>query len=212
MSSKPANTESFHLFSRLPGEIRLQIWSLILSTPRTIELNCDIEIHSNTGRGYAKSFTTKTPIPPLLHVNHESRYEALKVYTAHFNTEHSPNYIYVAFDRDIIKLHEEVLAHVLNTELASIRYMSLGVMGYDYLEWVRLGAIGKMRRLVELELVHVHDRFDSDGEDGDVRELATSDRYPFAKNLIRGIEAHFPDWNYPKVCVVSYLTGKRYEL
>ncbi|KAL4816948.1 hypothetical protein BDW67DRAFT_40493 [Aspergillus spinulosporus] len=81
-------SQSFTLFPLLPTELRLQIWSLFLvsslSERRTVSITCHREVHPIYRRRYAKSFSTSTSIPALLHVNREARSEALRVYRPSF--------------------------------------------------------------------------------------------------------------------------------
>ena len=81
-------SRSFTLFPLLPTELRLQIWTLIivssLSERRTVSITCHREVHPINRRRYAKSFSTSTTIPALLHVNREARSEALRVYRPSF--------------------------------------------------------------------------------------------------------------------------------
>lgn len=58
-------------FRNLAAEIRLLIWSMVIQTPRVIRLYGDEE----TGQ-----FRSTTCVPAVLHVNQESRTEALKTY------------------------------------------------------------------------------------------------------------------------------------
>ncbi|KAK1139946.1 hypothetical protein N8T08_011023 [Aspergillus melleus] len=82
--------KTFPLFPSLPAEIRLQIWSLSLSSPsvfepRTVNIACHRAVHPIHRRRYAKTFSTSTLPPSLLLVNHEARTEALRVYRPHFH-------------------------------------------------------------------------------------------------------------------------------
>ncbi|KAL4746107.1 hypothetical protein BDW72DRAFT_210724 [Aspergillus terricola var. indicus] len=84
----PSPSQSFTLFPHLPTELRLQIWTLVLvsslSERRTVSITCHREVHPTNRRRYAKSFSTSTSIPALLHVNREARSEALRVYRPSF--------------------------------------------------------------------------------------------------------------------------------
>ncbi|KAG4441002.1 hypothetical protein IFR05_003509 [Cadophora sp. M221] len=77
--TSPPYHKSFHLFPSLPIELRLRIWSL-LSPSRVIELR-------SWGNTTASPFTPiKFSIAPhhpplILRINHESRTEALRLYT-----------------------------------------------------------------------------------------------------------------------------------
>lgn len=98
--------------------------------PTNRKIQLPLSIHP-TARRYAIAFTTETPFPDLLHVNRETRYKALKVYERSFHTEYSPNHIYVAFDRDVLKFPEDVLLYVGDTGAAKrIRYLTVEVKNY----------------------------------------------------------------------------------
>ncbi|EAW10137.1 2EXR domain-containing protein [Aspergillus clavatus NRRL 1] len=145
-------TTTFHLFPLLPPELRLRIWSLLLSTPRNIPIACQRGIHPNSRR-FARFFTTPTLPPPLLHVNHESRTEALRIYTAQFQTAYSPRSIYIAFDRDVLQLPEDVLAYLGADELDRVQALTIEVSDASYFGHFYLDVVRRMRRLRRLELV-----------------------------------------------------------
>jgi hypothetical protein len=65
---------TFTLFPKLPPEIRVMIWTYAISDL--------VSLSSPIIKQIAVSpFMCKEPPPALLHVNHESRYEALRVFT-----------------------------------------------------------------------------------------------------------------------------------
>jgi hypothetical protein len=87
----------FDLFHKLPAEIRCMIWQFAMP-PRTVELRHD----------YALSMCwTVNPVPVLLHVSRESRYEALKRYTLAFGIAQASSKIYFDFKRDTLFLTYE---------------------------------------------------------------------------------------------------------
>lgn len=203
-------TTTFHLFRRLPSEILLQIWTIILSTPRTVKINCRRGIHP-TARRYAIAFTTKTRFPALLHANRETRYETLKVYEWSFHTEYSPNYIYVAFDRDVLKFPEDVLLYVGDTGAAKrIRYLIVEVKNYAYFEFFSLEVLVQMQRLVEVELVIMETAVNADDYGGN-RDLGR-DCMDVLTRAFEEMAALRPLWKCPKISVVTQLTGERWEL
>lgn len=97
--------EKFHKFPKLPTELRLKIWKATFPRPRIIPLGCS---YRNTLGNYGlkwfqPSFAPPTPIS--LHVNSESREEALKSYelcfeSSGFELRIIPK-IYVNFAEDI---------------------------------------------------------------------------------------------------------------
>lgn len=63
--------KEFTIFERLPAELRLMIWELAIQDNRSRVL--EVEWSEKHRRAYVR-----TPVPSLLHVNQESREEALK--------------------------------------------------------------------------------------------------------------------------------------
>ncbi|KAK6214480.1 hypothetical protein LQW54_004388 [Pestalotiopsis sp. IQ-011] len=76
---------SFHLFSELPAEIRLEIWQHSCSQPRVVEVSYDAELDQ---------CTTVTPQPAVLQASTESRREGLRIYRPLFGTSTHPARIY----------------------------------------------------------------------------------------------------------------------
>lgn len=77
-----SDLRSFHSFSLLPAEIRLDIWRYSCYQPRVVEVYYDSE---------RDRCATTTPQPATLYVCSESRSEALRVYTPLFGTiTHEP--------------------------------------------------------------------------------------------------------------------------
>lgn len=68
---------SFHLFSSLPTEIRLEIWQYSCSQPRVVEVYYDAKLDQ---------CTTVTPPPATLQACAEARREALRIYKPLFGT------------------------------------------------------------------------------------------------------------------------------
>jgi hypothetical protein len=92
---------NFPEFADLPSEIRIVIWKEACPKGRTIQ----IELKG----GYVKY--SPTPAPVILHVNQESRYEALKVYHAlkpdHCRHDKIPSPIYFHPETDAIYFHSK---------------------------------------------------------------------------------------------------------
>ncbi|KAL2074792.1 hypothetical protein VTL71DRAFT_8571 [Oculimacula yallundae] len=81
---------SFHLFSQLPPELRLRIWTFATPSSRIIEL---------TWTSSTRSLTSKTPNPSILRACHESREHILPLYKS-LTFENSPQNILVDFSKD----------------------------------------------------------------------------------------------------------------
>lgn len=79
MQSEQLLTPSQHLFSKLPPELRLRIWSLNLPTSRLIPVNCLTDLSSRAASSTKASpgCTSAAPIPSNLHACSESRAHAL---------------------------------------------------------------------------------------------------------------------------------------
>lgn len=75
-------------FSDLAPEIRLKIWKAICLAPRMVDV-WQVEKDINMPYPHCGTFQYKShcPIPAVLHVCHESRYEGLKYYTLGFGRE-----------------------------------------------------------------------------------------------------------------------------
>jgi len=76
-SSANRERSSFPGFPYLPMKIRIEIWNILINTPRLVHLTTD-----KHGRLYSTA-----PVPVVLHINHESRTQALKSYILWGNTE-----------------------------------------------------------------------------------------------------------------------------
>ncbi|KAL3425004.1 hypothetical protein PVAG01_04285 [Phlyctema vagabunda] len=193
-------TTSFHLFPDLPGEIRLKIWGELLQVSRTVELNCKKGQYPGSKR-YAEAFSTKDAVPSLLHVNQEARYEALKIYTPEFATQTSTKRTYFAFDRDILKVPEGVLAYLGHPELQRIVRMSMEVKDHSYFGHFNMDTIRQMPNLKELDLFSGHG----------IMYSWDRARNPYVEVLQREFEEvkiEDPGWECPRVRIFSKSTGQ----
>ncbi|KAL4794807.1 hypothetical protein BDV19DRAFT_389943 [Aspergillus venezuelensis] len=71
--TNPHTHTEFHPFPLLPTELRLLIWHIALTEPRTVHLKCQRAVHPLIKRRFAVSFESPTPQPALLFVNAEAR-------------------------------------------------------------------------------------------------------------------------------------------
>ncbi|CZR51040.1 uncharacterized protein PAC_00915 [Phialocephala subalpina] len=99
--------ESFTLFPELPSELRLKIWKLANPGPRILGVGHRMQYREGYGRiiPTTMDWRTSDPVPTLLHVCHDSRTEALKVYQPSFATFGTPRHEgknYIDFSRDIL--------------------------------------------------------------------------------------------------------------
>ncbi|RHZ54720.1 hypothetical protein CDV55_104979 [Aspergillus turcosus] len=137
----------------LPTEIRLYIWNLSLPTNRVIRITCDRGIKP-TSRRYARAFRANHPNPAQLQVNREAREETLRVFVPYFRTEDSPDAcIYLAPERDTVRLTEAVLAYLGEAERNALQRMIVEVHDYLMFETYGMEDLGCMQGLKEVDLV-----------------------------------------------------------
>lgn len=83
---------SFTLFSALPTELRLKVWDLSLPGRRIVAVTYTCApasgSHGTPHEQQKRGCTSPTPIPGTLHVNRESRNEALLSYKLSFGIPH----------------------------------------------------------------------------------------------------------------------------
>ncbi|KAJ8068141.1 hypothetical protein OCU04_003712 [Sclerotinia nivalis] len=194
----------FHPFPSLPYELRLKIYNTLLNEPRTVKINCEKSIIKLSRRRYLKSYTSSTPIPPLLHTSHESRAEALTHYQPLFRTEHSPSYIYINFDTDTINLADGIMTYLAGAELEGIRRLELQVEDAAYFGHYNLEILSKMRGLREVELV-------AKGEDRGTWQP----RGHFLRGIMRDLKElrrENPLWDCPRVRLMHADSGEEFAV
>lgn len=144
----------FHLFPALPMELRLKIWAMALSNPRTVHLSCKkSEWHKRTPEVGRKieSFSSIPGVPALLHVNRESRHEALNYYTSCFITPRSE--LYINFAHDIVRFPDNMLVSIPRKELESITHVVLEVKDKAYFGHFNMETVKKMSNCKEMKLM-----------------------------------------------------------
>ncbi|KAF7114427.1 hypothetical protein CNMCM5793_008731 [Aspergillus hiratsukae] len=143
----------FHFFPMLPTEIRLYIWHLSLPTNCVIRVTCDRGIKP-TSRRYARGFRADHPNPALLQVNREAREETLREFVPYFRTKDSPHAcIYLAPERDTVRLTEAVLTYLGDAERNALQRMIVEVHDYLMFETYGMEDLGCMQGLKEVDLV-----------------------------------------------------------
>ncbi|KFY31581.1 hypothetical protein V493_00969 [Pseudogymnoascus sp. VKM F-4281 (FW-2241)] len=190
---------SFHLFPTLPVEIRVKIWSLLLSIPRTVICTQIVFTHA-TPRVITKVFDTDTPSPPLLYVNRESRYEALAIYAPYFATTSNPRPIYLSLSQDVVRFKDALLPYIPDDALLEIQHMVTDTNDCAYFGFYHMGTLKSMKKLTELEIY---------AERGLV--YGGDDIYRFIDMLVSEFEDAMeadPGWECPKVTIVDAETGK----
>ncbi|VUC23336.1 unnamed protein product, partial [Clonostachys rosea] len=113
---------TFHLFSKLPAELRLRIWEFNLPAWRIVPLRCgsdmfdisapppppidsdpeDATNQSLTGRRPAIDCSSSAPIPANLHTNVESRNQALTHYSLSFSFARQQPHVFFNPRTDIL--------------------------------------------------------------------------------------------------------------
>ncbi|KAM3073586.1 hypothetical protein ACMFMF_006789 [Clarireedia jacksonii] len=200
-SSTPS---SFHHFSLLPFELRHKIYTFILSQPRTVSITCEKKVLVPTTRRYIESFSSTTPIPPLLHVSRESRREALKYYTPSFTTTHSPKYIYINFSIDTVKLSEGILGYLLPADRDSIQRLVLNVNDAAYFGHYHMDHLRAMKSLEKIEMWAGHGEIYAWIRDGEYLIILTRDFHRARRD--------YSDWSCPRVEILHGKTGERVGL
>jgi hypothetical protein len=150
------------MFSRLPPELKLMIWSFAIDTPQLVQFACD------GGPDPTEDFLrVNYTVPALLHVCRDSRAQALKSYTPILETTFSyPLYFNYKVDYMLVEglgslhLFEELSlqAHA-RKELDAVENVVLMVTGlYDDSceeeEMIEVGMVfGGVKRIVLLEQI-----------------------------------------------------------
>ncbi|KAI1393405.1 uncharacterized protein F4822DRAFT_11986 [Hypoxylon trugodes] len=106
LSAMGGYPQIFHLFARLPIELRFNIWAYNLPGPRIVEIKYSNEpiltsqLQEDTDRPII--YASSSPIPVNLHICRESRAEALKRYRLLFGTSPGAGRIYFDNLRDTL--------------------------------------------------------------------------------------------------------------
>ena len=191
---------TFTLFPHLPFELRLKIWEIALSEPRTVTISCERAMLDRERR-FAKAFTSSTLPPPLLRVNRESRFEALARYNPSFKTDTSPNLTYISFAQDTLRCADSILSYMPPNEVSSIQRLVLEVKDTEYFGHFHMDVVKRMSGLREMELLA--------NPDNEVPWSVGGVRY--ITMLTRDVkEAMYenPAWECPKVRIVNWTTGE----
>jgi hypothetical protein len=223
MSQSPPTT--FPLFPQLPSELRLKIWSLALSSPRTVTISCKKDT-LNTGGRYASAFTTTTPPPAPLHTCREARYEGLTIYKPYFTVPSSEQwtryegpsvfkpyinstksttsdiYTYLNFDLDTVRCADNVLEYIGKLEINGIRRLVLEVRDVAYFGHFCMDVLKSMSKLKELGLWTQEGNTYSWSRGGQVQLYETLER-DFMETRYGD-----PGWECPRVRIVNINSGE----
>ncbi|KAJ5054391.1 uncharacterized protein L3040_000666 [Drepanopeziza brunnea f. sp. 'multigermtubi'] len=189
----------FPLFSDLPSELRLKIWGMTIHNPRVVHISCQKAINKlrREPTRYVEAFFSITP-PAAINVCHESRFEALATYKKYFQTEHSPNYVYLALDQDTIRCSDNILEHFGPVEKRGIERLILDIADAGYFGHFNMSIIKDMVCLKELELYT---------DEGDLESWRGGNERILHGDFDRE-RHHDPGWVCPLVRIINRDTGK----
>jgi hypothetical protein len=112
---------AFHLFPRLPFELRARIWQLTVE-PRTVE----VRVKKDDGlRGKILHVTSSTPVPAVLQVCHEARNQGLYQQAFKFPSGVEPRYVWVNFEIDMISIGDTYFDTIEPAEQLLIRRLTI---------------------------------------------------------------------------------------
>ncbi|KAF4212958.1 hypothetical protein CNMCM6805_000361 [Aspergillus fumigatiaffinis] len=112
---------AFHLFPRLPFELRARIWQLTVE-PRTVE----VRVKKDDGlRGKILHVTSSTPVPAVLQVCHEARNQGLYQQAFKFPSGVEPRYVWVNFEIDMISIGDTYFDTIEPAEQQLIRRLTI---------------------------------------------------------------------------------------
>jgi hypothetical protein len=194
-----SEVEFFH-FSKLPTELRLQIWALAIPN-RVLPIICTKGILSPSTHRYVQRFSTTSPPPALLLACRESRSIALTIYSSFFRTKSSPQGIYASFAHDTVSLCEGTVNYLGNEELEGIERLVLGVKDHAYFGYFNLGYLRGMSSLKMLVLRAENTVRYS----WETRDDAVSDIFRDFRSEV----LEWPDWKVPdEIRIVHAGTGQ----
>jgi hypothetical protein len=139
---------TFHPFPHLPDELRLQIWRLAASQPRTLTM------HAYPPQSRDVDYlVSPDPIPALIHTCHESRMEALMSYTKAFSCGVGPRYTWVNFNLDTIRVHDYDLKKISDADKAAMKYVDVEVRDVDSFCYFYMNDLSTTRSLKQLRIL-----------------------------------------------------------
>jgi hypothetical protein len=191
---------SFHLFPKLPSELRIKVWNLALSFPRVVTVSCLREREqSDSTRRFTKAFVSRTPVPALLHTCRESRLEGFLTYEPMFKSDRSPSYTYVSIEHDTIHAEDSMLVFMGKVEGARLQRMIIDVKEAAYFGHFYMDVLMRMAKLKELELRVVEEK------------IPWMEDRNFVDGLIGDFEqarVNTPMWVCPRVRILNKNTGE----
>lgn len=183
----------FHRFPLLPSELRIRIYGFALSTPRNVVVSCHKEKIQGT-RQFTNTFTSKSPVPALLHMSRESRVEGLKVYKPALRTEASLNYTYICFEQDTIECTDQTVQHLEPLGLERVQQMLVHVHDSALFWHFHMNTIMGLKSLKLLNLFASQELInwstDRRWVDGMINDIGLT-------------KEKFPDWVCPHIKVID---------
>lgn len=140
---------TFHLFLRLPQELRAHIWSLA-AHPRLIHVRWKTNYSETVEKVHV---ITPTPCPPVMQVCRESRKHA--PYRRAFTIGSEPRYIWVNFETDNICLQAFYLKDLESHKLDIQRLRITAKHGWSSYEAFGNWDIKDLRDFPALQEIHV---------------------------------------------------------
>ncbi|KAF7168387.1 hypothetical protein CNMCM5623_001470 [Aspergillus felis] len=113
---------TFHLFPRLPFELRARIWELTVE-PRTVEVRVKKD-NSLWGEGEILHVTSSTPVLAVLQACHEARNLRLYQQAFNFSSAVERRHVWVNFDIDMISIGDTYFHTIEPAEQLLIRRLT----------------------------------------------------------------------------------------
>ncbi|KAL5326749.1 hypothetical protein ACEPPN_004438 [Leptodophora sp. 'Broadleaf-Isolate-01'] len=140
--SKVVPATEFHIFPKLPAELRFKIWILSLPGPRVVEL------HYNALTSRAVS---STPAPAALHTSRESHEEALKQYSLLFEDSVLNATVYIDVSIDTLYLPKNEQERSVHLAVSFGTFYKISVDNGDL--GLGGGVLSKLQRLLTFSVV-----------------------------------------------------------
>ncbi|GIJ92114.1 hypothetical protein Asppvi_011089 [Aspergillus pseudoviridinutans] len=143
---------AFHLFPRLPFELRARIWELTVE-PRTVEVRVKKD-NSLWGEGEILHVTSSTPVPAVLQACHEARNLRLYQQAFNFSSAVEPRYVWVNFDIDMISIGDTGFDINEPAEQLLIRRLTFERENLDCTFYPRSLELEKFSNLEEIHVIY----------------------------------------------------------
>jgi hypothetical protein len=145
--------DAFHLFPRLPTELRLQIWKFAAVLPRVLTVR-SVSSNLSVQPKRVEYFYSPDPAPAMFLACQESRLEALPLYTKAFSAGTTPpRYISANFTVDTIKIDDYSLSGIMVAERQLIRWLVVESVSAGLYHYYRFGEFRGFRNLEEVDIL-----------------------------------------------------------